>query len=78
MTLLLLLNRLYCFCCRHQWIRDRRPDGQLGQRCLKCMRQREHDLARLIRWQPEHYIPIYPSRQPDFPPPLADPRAARS
>jgi hypothetical protein len=64
-----LFERLYCLLCRHEWIRDRRDDGSLGLRCMKCLRRTEHSLTQLINWKPA-YTPIQLSHETDFPPPL--------
>lgn len=66
-----LLNWLYSLICRHEWIRDRRLNGKLGQRCLKCMKRREHDLLRLIEWKID-YVPIEPAYPSEFPKPLEE------
>jgi hypothetical protein len=66
-----LLDRLSQFFCRHEFVRDRLPDGRLGQRCMKCLKLEEHSMARIIRMKPQ-YTPIEPTEQPDFPPPLTD------
>jgi hypothetical protein len=67
--LLDLIAQLYCFFCRHDWVRDRRQDGRLGLRCMKCMKQKEHDLLRIIEWRPD-YAAIEPGYFADFPLPL--------
>jgi hypothetical protein len=64
-----LLEYLSSIFCRHEWVRDRREDGELALRCMKCMKRKEHDLLRLIRWRPD-YTPIEPSRPSEFPEPL--------
>jgi hypothetical protein len=66
MMLLKLLGRLYSLVCRHEWIRERRQNGKLGQRCMKCMRLREHDMLRLLEWNID-YTPIEPAYPPAFP-----------
>ncbi len=48
---------MYPLICRHRWIRERRPDGTLGLRCMRCLKRREHRLAQLIEWNPD-YCPI--------------------
>jgi hypothetical protein len=73
--LVYLLERLYSLICRHEWIRERRADGSLGQRCMRCMRRRNYNLAQLVAWKPE-YTPIQLSRDTEFPAPLTDRRAA--
>jgi hypothetical protein len=67
--LIALLEQLWSLICRHEFIRDRRPDGTLGLRCMKCMKRTQHNLVRLVEWKPD-YVPIDPIHQPDFPPPL--------
>jgi hypothetical protein len=67
--LLYLFERLYCLFCRHEWIRDRRDDGTLGLRCMKCLRRTEHSLTQLINWKPA-YPPIQLSHESDFPLPI--------
>jgi hypothetical protein len=66
---LYLFERLYYLFCRHEWIRDRRDDGTLGVRCMKCLRRKDHDLTQLINCKPA-YTPIQLSHETDFPLPL--------
>ncbi|HEX3000048.1 MAG TPA: hypothetical protein VHR86_07420 [Armatimonadota bacterium] len=60
------MEQLCCLFCRHEWIRERRDNGKLGQRCMKCMKRREHDMLRLIEWKLD-YNPIEPAYQSPFP-----------
>ena len=62
--------------CRHEWIRDRRANGELGLRCMKCMRRKEHTMVRLIRWRPKYYREIEPAHVPGLPPQIEDRKAA--
>ncbi len=52
-----VLEKIYPLICRHRWIRERRSDGTLGLRCIRCLKRREHTLARLIAWKPD-YRPV--------------------
>ncbi len=64
-----VVSRLFSLLCHHEFVRERLPDGRLGQRCLKCMKLEEDAMARIIRMKPD-YTPIQPVHQPDFPPRL--------
>ncbi len=69
MAVLVLLDRIcQCF-CKHEWIRDRRPDGDLALQCRKCMKRKQHDLLRIIRWRPKY-------RPDEWPPDARDKGAA--
>jgi hypothetical protein len=63
------LEHVYWIFCRHEWVRDRHDDGELGLRCMKCMKRKEHDMLRLIRSQP-FYTPVEPSHVSELPEPL--------
>ncbi len=73
LLLLYLLERFYSVICRHKWIRDRREDGTLGLRCMKCMRRKEYSLVQIIQWKPD-YKQLPSSRERDFPPGLRKPQ----
>jgi hypothetical protein len=71
-ALLLLWDLAFYRFCRHEWVRDRGGRGELLLRCMKCGKSKEHELARLIRWNLP-YTPIEPIDQPELPPPLQMP-----
>lgn len=64
-----MLEALAGLFCRHQWIRERRENGRLGLRCMRCMQRKEYNLLKLIEWQID-YEPICPAYPSQFPPPL--------
>jgi hypothetical protein len=64
-----LLKTLIGLGCRHEWIRERRENGRLGLRCMKCLERKEHDMLKLIEWQID-YEPIEPAYPSNFPKPL--------
>ncbi len=47
-----LLDIAFHLFCRHQWVRDRGPKGELVLRCMKCSEMKEHDMLRVLRWRP--------------------------
>ncbi len=61
--LISLLDRLYQCFCHHEWIRERRADGELGLQCRRCLKRKEHDLLRIIRWRPQYKPEVWP---PDY------------
>jgi hypothetical protein len=69
MLLVRLLEWLACLGCRHQWVRERRENGRLGLRCMKCMKRKEHNMLKLIEWQLD-YQPIEPAYPSQLPPQL--------
>ena len=64
-----LLDRIARLMCRHEWIRERQDNGRLAQRCLHCLKRRDHTLLKLIEWKVD-YEPICPSHPAALPPPL--------
>ncbi len=68
--LIALLEIVFSRLCRHHWILDRREDGTLGLRCMKCMKRKEYTLVRLITWKPQHELSA--PKQTDSAPDIKD------
>lgn len=66
--ILCLYDRLCWSMCRHVWVRER-ENGQLWERCTRCMKRQPDRMTALVKWNID-YEPIEPAHVTDLPKPL--------